>query len=75
MSCLQKWSQLKCGRGTWREHNMATIPKRGNSYLPVVSMGYDCKGNRIKPKQKPFIPRRSGIRTPLNIPPFSYKAS
>ena len=31
---------------------MASIRKRGSSYLLVVSMGYDYKGNRIKPKQK-----------------------
>ena len=31
---------------------MASIRKRGNSYLIVVSMGYDYEGNRIKPVQK-----------------------
>ena len=31
---------------------MASIRKRGSSYLLVVSMGYDYKGNRIKPKQR-----------------------
>ena len=31
---------------------MASIRKRGGSYLLVVSMGYDYKGNRIKPKQR-----------------------
>ena len=31
---------------------MASIRKRGNSYLIVVSMGYDYKGTRIKPRQK-----------------------
>ena len=31
---------------------MASIRKRGSSYLLVVSMGYDYKGNRIKPRQK-----------------------
>ena len=29
---------------------------RGSSYLLVVSMGYDYKGNRIKPKQKTVHP-------------------
>ena len=32
---------------------MASIRKRGNSYLLVVSMGYDPEGHRRKPKQKP----------------------
>ena len=31
---------------------MASIRKRGSSYLIVVSMGYDYNGNRIKPQQK-----------------------
>ena len=31
---------------------MSSIRKRGSSYLLVVSMGYDYKGNRIKPKQR-----------------------
>ena len=31
---------------------MASIRKRGSSYLLVVSMGYDFEGNRIRPKQK-----------------------
>ena len=35
---------------------MASIRKRGGSYLLVVSMGYDYKGNRIKPKQKTVHP-------------------
>ena len=35
---------------------MASIRKRGSSYLPVVSMGYDYKGNRIRPKQKTVHP-------------------
>ena len=35
---------------------MASIRKRGNSYLLVVSMGYDYKGNRIRPKQKTVHP-------------------
>ena len=29
---------------------MASIRKRGNSYLIVVSMGYDHTGKRIKPQ-------------------------
>ena len=29
---------------------MASIRKRGSSYLLVVSMGYDYEGNRIRPK-------------------------
>lgn len=42
---------------------MASIRKRGSSYLLVVSMGYDYEGNRIKPKQKtvhppPWLPAR-----------------
>ena len=37
---------------------MASIRKRGNSYLIVVSMGYDYKGTRIKPDRKPFIHQR-----------------
>ena len=35
---------------------MASIRKRGNSYLIVVSMGYDYKGARIKPWQKTVHP-------------------
>ena len=35
---------------------MASIRKRGSSYLLVVSMGCDYKGNRIKPKQKTVHP-------------------
>ena len=35
---------------------MASIRKRGISYLLVVSMGYDYKGNRIRPKQKTVHP-------------------
>ena len=30
---------------------MASIRKRGNSYLLVVSMGYDPEGHRHKPQQ------------------------
>lgn len=35
---------------------MASIRKRGNSYLIVVSMGYDYVGNRIKSVQKTIKP-------------------
>ena len=35
---------------------MASIRKRGNSYLLVVSMGYDPEGHRRKPKQKTVHP-------------------
>lgn len=35
---------------------MASIRKRGNSYLIVVSMGYDYNGNRVKPQQKTVRP-------------------
>ena len=35
---------------------MASIRKRGNSYLIVVSMGYNYSGNRIKPQQKTVRP-------------------
>lgn len=35
---------------------MASIRKRGSSYLLVVSMGYDYKGNRVRPKQKTVHP-------------------
>ena len=35
---------------------MASIRKRGSSYLIVVSMGYDYNGNRIKPQQKTVRP-------------------
>lgn len=35
---------------------MAYIRKRGNSYLLVVSMGYDYRGNRIRPVQKTVHP-------------------
>ena len=35
---------------------MASIRKRGNSYLIVVSIGYDYSGNRIKPQQKTVRP-------------------
>ena len=38
---------------------MASIRKRGNSYLIVVSMGYDYKGARIKSRQKTVHPPRS----------------
>ena len=35
---------------------MASIRKRGSSYLIVVSMGYDYNGNRIRPQQKTVHP-------------------
>jgi len=35
---------------------MASIRKRGNSYLLVVSMGYDLDGRRRKPQQKTVKP-------------------
>ena len=35
---------------------MASIRKRGSSYLIVVSMGYDYNGNRIKSQQKTVRP-------------------
>ena len=43
---------------------MASIRKRGNSYLLVVSMGYDPEGHRRKPKQKTVHP-------PENLTPKS----
>ena len=41
---------------------MASIRKRGSSYLIVVSMGYDYNGKRIKPQQKTVHP-------PEGLPP------
>lgn len=38
---------------------MASIRKRGSSYLIVVSMGYDYNGKRINPGRKPSTRRRS----------------
>lgn len=35
---------------------MASIRKRGNSYLIVISMGYDYQGNRMKSQQKTVKP-------------------
>lgn len=35
---------------------MASIRKRGNSYLIIVSRGYDYQGSRIKPAQKTVHP-------------------
>ena len=35
---------------------MASIRKRGNSYLLVVSMGYDYDGKRRKARQKTVKP-------------------
>lgn len=36
--------------------DMASIRKRGNSYLLVVSMGYDHNGKRRLPQQKTVKP-------------------
>ncbi len=36
--------------------DMASIRKRGNSYLIMVSMGYDCAGNRLKSMQQTVHP-------------------
>ena len=38
---------------------MASIRKRGSSYLIVVSMGYDYNGKRIKSQQKTVHPPQS----------------
>ena len=38
---------------------MASIRKRGDSYLLVVSMGYDYNGNRRKPQQKTVHPPKN----------------
>ncbi len=45
-----------CSRVMVIDDTMASIRKRGNSYLLVVSMGYDYAGNRIKPVQKTLRP-------------------
>mgnify|MGYP007062711953 CR=1 FL=1 len=37
---------------------MASIRKRGNSYLLVVSMGYDPEGHRRKPQQQRPVQRK-----------------
>ena len=37
---------------------MASIRKRGSSYLIVVSMGYDYNGKRSSPNRKPSTRRR-----------------
>ena len=43
---------------------MASIRKRGeNSYLLVVSRGYDYQGNRLKPAQKTVHPPK-GLMCP-----------
>ncbi len=51
---------LSCGYALCRERkgvvNMASIRKRGSSYLIIVSRGYDYQGNRIKPAQKTVHP-------------------
>lgn len=41
---------------------MASIRKRGKSYLLVVSMGYDHNGKRRNPQQKT-------VRPPENLTP------
>ena len=33
-------------------NDIYSLRKRGNSYLIVVSMGYDCAGNRLKSMQQ-----------------------
>ena len=38
---------------------MASIRKRGSSYLIVVSMGYDYNASASSPSRKPFTHRRS----------------
>jgi integrase len=49
---------MLCGTKTQKEWSkMASIRKRGeNSYLLVVSRGYDYQGNRLKPAQKTVHP-------------------
>ena len=37
---------------------MASIRKRGNSYLLVVSMGYDPEATAASPSKKPSTRRR-----------------
>ena len=44
---------------------MASIRKRGSSYLIVVSMGYDYNGKRIKSQQK-TVPPPEGL-TPRQV--------
>ena len=44
---------------------MASIRKRGNSYLIVVSMGYDYNGNRRKAQQKTVHPPAKLMPAPL----------
>ena len=56
MLCLPNGPQLDCGRVKRGQYNMASIRIRGNSYLIVVSMGYDHKGTPIKPRQKTVHP-------------------
>ena len=46
---------------------MASIRKRGNSYLLVVSMGYDPEGHRRKPQQKRGVHDQQCV--PAHIPP------
>lgn len=48
---------MLCVRNPKGVVNMASIRKRGeNSYLLVVSRGYDYQGNRLKPVQKTVHP-------------------
>lgn len=48
---------MLCVRNPKGVVNMASIRKRGeNSYLLVVSRGYDYQGNRLKPAQKTVHP-------------------
>ncbi len=37
-------------------NDIHSLRKRGNSYLIVVSMGYDCAGNRLKSMQQTVHP-------------------
>lgn len=37
-------------------NDIHSLRKRGNSYLIVVSMGYDCAGNRFKSMQQTVHP-------------------
>ena len=47
---------------------MASIRKRGsNSYLIVVSRGYDYEGNRLKSVQKTVKPPKEYVRTVASL--------
>lgn len=39
-------------------NDIYSLRKRGNSYLIVVSMGYDCAGNRLKSMQQTLPTKR-----------------